>query len=209
MEVYTIPTGTLRANCYIAAAQDGSAAVIDPGADVPMLLDFLQTHSLTVRHILLTHGHADHIGGADALRSATGAPISIHELDRRCTDTGYSLAEQCGYPFCPFLPDTLLHDGDCISLGDETLTVLHTPGHSPGGVCYIHEKDRILFSGDTLFCYTAGRTDFPGGSFDTLMESLQKLRDLEGDYTVYPGHERATTLEHERKRNYFMRRLGK
>ena len=105
--------------------------------------------------------------------------------------------------------DRLLSDGEEIHLGETVLSVLHTPGHTKGGVCYIDYQDRLIFSGDTLFCLTAGRTDFPGGSFEELMASLITLRNLPGDYIVYPGHNRATTLEHERVRNRYMRRIGK
>ena len=105
--------------------------------------------------------------------------------------------------------DRLLSDGVVIHLGDTVLSVLHTLGHTKGGVCYIDYQDRLIFSGDTLFCLTAGRTDFPGGSFEELMASLITLRNLPGDYIVYPGHNRATTLEHERVRNRYMRRIGK
>ena len=208
MNVYTLPTGAFAANCYVLCTGT-EAAVIDPGACSTALLKLLDDNGLHVTQILLTHGHADHITGAPALRERTGAPISIHQLDAPCTDGGWSLADECGYPPVHFKADRLLQDGDTIAVGDDTLTVLHTPGHSPGGVCFLHEKDRLLFTGDTLFCLTAGRTDFPGGDTATLMQSLCRLRNLDGDWRVYPGHERATTLEAERKRNFYMRRLGK
>ena len=208
MEVYTFATGTFAANCYVVT--DGKkAAVIDPGDCSPALLSFIRDNDLHVMQILLTHGHADHITGAPQLRECTGAPISIHALDAPCTDGPLSLAEECGYPPVHFQADRLLQEGDTISVGKETLTVLHTPGHTPGGVCFLHENDRLLFSGDTLFCLTAGRTDLPGGDSAALMQSLDRLRKLEGDYKVYPGHERTTSLDAERKRNFYMRRLGK
>ena len=208
MNVYTLPTGAFAANCYVVSSGT-EAAVIDPGDCSQELLSYLREHGLHVSQILLTHGHADHITGAPALRELTGAPISIHTLDAPCTDGPLSLAKECGYPIVHFTADRLLQDGDTVCVGDDTLTVLHTPGHSPGGVCFLNEKDRLLFSGDTLFCLTAGRTDFPGGDMTALMQSLSRLRNLDGDLCVYPGHERATTLEAERKRNFYMRRLGK
>lgn len=207
MEVYTLPIGSYGTNCYVAVDESGRAAVIDPGLDTPELQRLLREKTTAVDAILLTHGHADHISGAAALRDQTGAPIGIHTLDDEYTDGPLCMANECGYPFAPFRADRLLEDGDTVSFGGETMTVLHTPGHTPGSVCFLHEGDRVLFTGDTLFCLTAGRTDFPRGSHDDLMQSLRRLRDLDGDYVVYPGHERATRLDRERTRNFFMRRL--
>ena len=207
MEVYKLPLGPFGTNCYVAVDENGRAAVIDPGLYAPELQTLLREKTAAVETILLTHGHADHISGAAALREATGAPISIHTLDNDFTDGPLCMADECGYPFAPFRADRLLEDGDTVAFGKETMTVLHTPGHTPGSVCFLHGDDRVLFSGDTLFCLTAGRTDFPRGSHDDLMQSLRRLRDLDGDFTVYPGHERATRLDAERKRNFFMRRL--
>jgi glyoxylase-like metal-dependent hydrolase (beta-lactamase superfamily II) len=210
MQVYTIPLGSFGTNCYVAVDADGKAAVIDPGLFASELLRLLREKTTGVELILLTHGHADHISGAAALRDQTGAGICIHTLDGPFTDSDdLCMAAECGYPFAPFRADRLLSEGDTVSFGRETMTVLHTPGHTPGSVCFLHAGDRVLFSGDTLFCLTAGRTDFPRGSHADLMRSLRRLRDLEGDYTVYPGHERATHLDAERKRNFFMRRLEK
>ena len=207
MEVYKLPLGPFGTNCYVAVDENGRAAVIDPGLYAPELQTLLREKTAAVETILLTHGHADHVSGAAALRETTGAPISIHTLDNDFTDGPLCMADECGYPFAPFRADRLLEDGDTVAFGKETMTVLHTPGHTPGSVCFLHGDDRVLFSGDTLFCLTAGRTDFPRGSHDDLMQSLRRLRDLDGDFTVYPGHERATRLDAERKRNFFMRRL--
>ena len=207
MQVFTMPLGPLQTNCYLLADDNGIGAVVDPGLYTPALADLIAQHTTQIALILLTHGHADHISGAKTLRDETGAPICIHALDNDYTDSPLCMAADCGCPYNPFRADRLLGDGDTVTFGSETLSVLHTPGHAPGGVCYIHEADRVIFSGDTLFCLTAGRTDFPRGSYDDLMASLRRLRDLAGDYTVYPGHERATHLDAERKRNFFMRRL--
>ena len=209
MQVYTLPLGAYQANCYVLIDADGAAAVVDPGECAPELMALLHDKTASVEQILLTHGHADHISGAAALRELTGAGICIHALDDSFTDSDLCMARDCGYAFAPFKADRLLSDGDTVRFGRETLRALHTPGHTPGGVCYLHDADRVLFSGDTLFCLTAGRSDFPRGSYDDLMRSLARLRDLPGDWKVYPGHERATTLDAERRRNFFMRRLGK
>ncbi len=208
--VDSLALGPVSANTYIVTDDaTGETAVIDAGACTDELLDKLKGKN--VRYILLTHGHYDHILGVPALKAHTGAEVLIHKADADCFwDTEKSLASfDHSFSQTPMKADRLLSDGEEIHLGETVLSVLHTPGHTKGGVCYIDYQDRLIFSGDTLFCLTAGRTDFPGGSFEELMASLITLRNLPGDYIVYPGHNRATTLEHERVRNRYMRRIGK
>lgn len=208
--VDSLALGPVSANTYIVTDDaTGETAVIDAGACTNELLDKLKGKN--VRYILLTHGHYDHILGVPALKAHTGAEVLIHKADADCFwDTEKSLASfDHSFSQTPMKADRLLSDGEEIHLGETVLSVLHTPGHTKGGVCYIDYQDRLIFSGDTLFCLTAGRTNFPGGSFEELMASLITLRNLPGDYIVYPGHNRATTLEHERVRNRYMRRIGK
>lgn len=208
--VDSLALGPVSANTYIVTDDaTGETAVIDAGACTDELLDKL--NGKNVRYILLTHGHYDHILGVPALKAHTGAEVLIHKADADCFwDTEKSLASfDHSFSQTPMKADRLLSDGEEIHLGETVLSVLHTPGHTKGGVCYIDYQDRLIFSGDTLFCLTAGRTDFPGGSFEELMASLITLRNLPSDYIVYPGHNRATTLEHERVRNRYMRRIGK
>lgn len=210
VSVSCFPMGPIKANTYILTdASSGKTAVIDAGGCTPECKQALAGKD--VQYILLTHGHFDHILGVAEFKALTGAEVCIHEADAAClTDEAVSL---CSWEYpgrqTAVPADQLLKDGDVIELGETKLTVLHTPGHTKGGVCYVDYENRLLFSGDTLFCLTAGRTDFPGGDDMELMSSLIRLRNLDGDFKVYPGHNRATTLESERTRNRYMRRIGK
>ena len=160
----------------------------------------------TVDKILLTHGHFDHIGGVAAVKAATGAKVVISAEDApMLTSSRKSLAAFSFLSQAPAQADILVQDGDTVTLGNTVFTVLATPGHTPGGVCYITEH--CIFSGDTLFFCSCGRTDFPGGSSREIMDSLQKLAALPGDYTVYPGHDRFSTLNFERQHNPYMKKL--
>lgn len=210
LTVETIPQGPVQANTHILTdTATGKIAVVDAGDCTDALKDRLNGKS--VEYILLTHGHFDHILGIAALKALTGAEICIHKADADClSDEEKSLCSwECAGQQTPIQADRLLHDGDEIRLGETVLHVLHTPGHTKGGVCYADYENRILLTGDTLFCLTAGRTDFPGGSDEELLASLIRLRNLDGDFTVYTGHNRATTLEFERTRNRYMRRIGR
>lgn len=208
LSIDTIILGPVSANTYIVTdEQSGETAIVDAGDFNEDLKNLIGNKK--VKYILLTHGHFDHILGVYDLKQYTNANIAIHELDADClSDEQKSLCawERPGIQK-PVSADILLHDGDTLTLGQTQIKVMHTPGHTRGGVCYIIEKDRIIFSGDTLFCLTAGRTDFDGGSAQELMASLIKLRALNGDYTVYTGHNRSTTLEFERTHNRYMRRM--
>lgn len=210
LTVETIPQGPVQANTHILTdTATGKIAVVDAGDCTDTLKDRL--NGTSVEYILLTHGHFDHILGVAALKALTGAEICIHAADADCLlDEEKSLCSwECAGQQTPIQADRLLHDGDKIVLGESVLHVLHTPGHTKGGVCYADYENRILLTGDTLFCLTAGRTDFPGGSDEELLASLIRLRNLDGDFTVYTGHNRATTLEFERTRNRYMRRIGR
>lgn len=209
MKVSVFPSGAYLTNCYAAYDDNGNTVIIDPGAYSDELISFISQNCLNVTHIVLTHGHADHICGAEQLRSLTNAKIAIHTLDApRLKSSKACLADDCGYAFSPFTPDILLNDGDVLTVGDMVYNVMHTPGHSEGSICLLENKERVIFSGDTLFYTTIGRTDFKGGNHSDMIESLKALYRLDGDYSVYPGHERSTTLQRERERNFYMRKLG-
>ncbi len=201
-----ITSGSLDEHIYILGA-DGTndVVVIDPGEAKPAL-DALQKDGRNCVAVLLTHGHFDHIGGVRALKDAYNAPIHIHEADANMLKSNrMSLAVLTGSLVKPVEPDVLLHGGETLALAGLTLDVIHTPGHTKGGVCYALKSDRKLFVGDTLFLEGSGRTDFPGGSEKELYHSIaDKLFSLEGDFDVYCGHEEETTLEHERKNNPFV-----
>lgn len=206
---YRFPIGPLQANCYVLIDKKSKeAAVIDPGDCTEELVDLLQGEEVNkVKYILLTHGHLDHILGVTRVKAAANAQVAIHENDALWLtepDSNLSITD-LPYEPQPCVPDILLHDGDKLYLGETEIEVLSTPGHSKGSVCYKCED--LIFSGDTLFCMTYGRTDFPGGSESDMRYSFEKLMALPGDYTVLPGHNRATTLSFERTHNRFLRRM--
>ena len=200
------------ANTYlIEDEKSGEAAIVDPAWYGEIVKNVLEEKNIKLKYVLLTHGHFDHILGAYGLQKEKGVKVVIHESDAdHLLDPKKSLCEgNFPEPQYPVTADITLKDGDVIKLGDEEIKVMSTPGHTNGSVCYILENDRVILSGDTLFCMTAGRTDFPDGSDEKMINSLKKLIALDGDYTVLPGHNRATTLESERKRNWYIRRMVK
>lgn len=217
MIIRTLEVGMLQTNCYLVVsdrareAADGGcpfasgrrpAAIIDPGDDSDLILDALDELDATVGMILLTHFHFDHIMAAPELLRETGAPLAIHEDEAALLADPPALF-RFARPDTPRLrADRLLHDGDEVVIGDITLQVLHTPGHSPGGVSFYAATEGVVFCGDTLFAEGVGRTDFPGSSTDRLVRSIhERLFTLPDDTMVYPGHGPSTTIGHERRAN--------
>ncbi len=204
MKVLYFSVGELGTNCYIAYAADGQAVVIDPAADAKRILDTVKINNLTVRFVLLTHAHFDHIAAAATVCDATGAPLCVGAADAPL------LADACRNLSAYFAPqqavtltaDRLLREGDAIAVGNDCLTVMETPGHTPGSVCYL--GDGVLFAGDTLFAGSIGRTDLPEGDMTTLRQSLARLAALPEDYTVYPGHGASTSLDTEKRANPYL-----
>ncbi len=204
MNVTYFSVGQLGTNCYIVYADNGQAVVIDPGDDAQKILNTVNFHHLTVSAVLLTHAHFDHILAAQAVCAATGAMLCVGAGDAAMLgDAGRNLSAMV-FPerAVALTADRLLREGDTVLVGDETLMVLETPGHTLGGVCY--QGDGVLFSGDTLFAGSIGRTDLPDGNMATLRRSLMRLASLDGDYTVYAGHGEATTLAHEKRANPYL-----
>lgn len=188
-------------NTYIITDEEtGETAVVDPSLPEEILIEKLNAEN--VKYVLLTHGHFDHIGGVNFVKEKTGAKVVIHKEDEEmlCDKN-----KNYGTDSTPIYADILVEDGTELMLGKSKITVMHTPGHTKGGVCYIFPDDRIIFSGDTLFRLTAGRTDLYGGDARTELMSLARIAELEGDYKVFPGHDDATTLNFEREYNRYMR----
>ena len=203
MIIQALTVGPIMANCYIVGCErTKTAAVIDPGGDAPDILMALAKSQLTVKYLLNTHGHFDHVGANKEMKDATGAELLIHALDAPMISQRSPMSFGMGGGD-PVPADRTIKDGDTISFGDITLTVIHTPGHTPGGVSFY--MDKAVFVGDTLFAGSIGRTDFPGGSFETLKNSIQqKLFTLGDDVVVYPGHMGVTRIGEERKYNPFV-----
>jgi hydroxyacylglutathione hydrolase len=191
MDIKQIPMGPIGANCYLILDGAGHGAVVDPGG--AEALGHIKALGITVDAILLTHAHYDHTGGVPALRAALGCTVYLHPGDR--VKLGDQLMPDIG-------PTADYDDGDKIKAGGLEIEVIHTPGHTPGGVTL--KAGDALFTGDTLFRGSMGRTDLPGGSYEVIMNSLKKLGALEGDYRVFSGHDAATTLAHERCGNYYL-----
>ena len=205
MKIIQLEVGSLGTNCYITYCENTKKAVIiDPGGDAAKILAAVSREGLLVEAIINTHGHADHVLANVKVQEATGAPIWIHSADADMLGSGSrNLSAFLGGATSCGKADRLLTDGEVLPIGDFSLTVLHTPGHTPGGISLLFDK--TVFVGDTLFAESIGRTDFPGGSYSQLINSIQtKLMTLDDEVKAYPGHGPATTIGWERRQNPFI-----
>jgi len=197
MLIRTLPVGPIETNCYVVSDENTpDCAVIDPGAEAAKILDYIESFKLKCKHVLLTHAHFDHVGAVPEILEETGAKLYMHEKDN-----GVPIGSE-PYGFNAPADTVFIKEGDIIEVGPLKFRVMETPGHTPGGVCFICQNS--IFSGDTLFSGSRGRTDFAMGSTKDLMASLYRLCQLKEDYDVYPGHMGSTSLEKEKRYNYFM-----
>ncbi|MBP5466150.1 MAG: MBL fold metallo-hydrolase [Clostridia bacterium] len=201
MRLYHLSSGPLRVNTYFLVDENSREAVcIDGGENYGLIKKTEREKGFTVKHLLLTHAHFDHAGNAAALQK-DGATIYASEQEADKLKNGGTLAGNFGRVFAPLTADVILKDGDILDLVGVKIEVILTAGHTDGSLTY--KTGDMLFTGDTLFYESVGRTDFPTGDRNALIQSVQKLFALPNDYKVYPGHEEFTTLSHERKYNFF------
>ena len=195
LKVYAMALGAYQTNCYIIHDENNkNCCVIDPGYDADVILDKLASLGLTLEAILLTHGHFDHVGAVKELAAETGCEVYIHPDD---------LSMPPMMTAGPLYYTKTYAEGTQLNLAGLEIAVLHTPGHTPGSVCLLCET--TIFSGDTLFQGSCGRTDLPGGDWATITKSLKRLAALEGNFWVFSGHGGSTTLRDEKKYNPYMR----
>lgn len=211
-EIISIPVGALEVNCYIVWDTDTrEGVIIDPGADASEIEAAVREEGVKVRCVINTHGHFDHVGADGEMKAAFGVPVAIHPADAALMADAHEHGIFFGVntPRQPE-PDILLEDGQEVEFGPLKLKVIHTPGHTRGGVCLYMEDGKVLFTGDTLFAGSVGRTDFEGGSMEDLMSSITgKLLPLGVDVRVLPGHGPESTIGEEREVNPFLSGLKK
>jgi len=203
--IETLEVGPIGSNCYIVGSEsDKVGMIIDPGEEADTILETVRDLELEIKYIVLTHGHGDHIGALKEVKEATGAEVAIHTDDARFLQGGQSMGMFGISRPAPPPPDRLLKGGDSIELDGLRFLVLHTPGHTPGGICLLGEG--VVFTGDTLFNFGIGRFDTPGGDGRQLITNIHtKLMVLPDSTKVYPGHGPATTIGTERTWNPFLR----
>jgi glyoxylase-like metal-dependent hydrolase (beta-lactamase superfamily II) len=206
MLIERLVVGMLQSNCYLLGCEETKEGIIiDPGGDGPLILDRVKELGLTIKYIVNTHGHIDHIAANRPVKESTGAQIAIHEDDAEWLETDQgAYARMLGVTSPGPAADVLLKEGDEISFGKESLRVIHTPGHSLGGISLV--ADGVVFCGDTLFADGVGRVDLPGGSWEILMDSIKnRLFTMPDDVTAYTGHGPPTTIGRERQFNPWFR----
>lgn len=207
VSIQQMNVGALGVNCYIVINdQLKEAVVVDPGGHAHAIADNLKKQDLKLAAIFLTHAHFDHADGAEELQKLMGGKIYAHEEERRTLeDPRVNMSNMMGMGGISYKADIFVKDGQVLDIAGFSFEVIHTPGHTEGGCCYYMKDQKILLSGDTLFCTSIGRTDFPGGSYGTLLRSIkEKLFPLPDDVKVLPGHEGTTYIGYERDHNPFL-----
>lgn len=205
MKILQLVLGPLETNAYIVWCPETlESVIIDPADEADRILEEIKSRGLTLKKILLTHAHGDHIGAVDALRKATGAPVAQHESEKEfLLNPGLNLSIMFGEAIKTAEAEEFLNDGDVVLFGKEKLKVLYTPGHTPGGLSFL--GDGVCFTGDLIFQESVGRTDFPDSSYDQLADSIMlKILVLPSETTLYSGHGPKTTVDHEMKSNPFL-----
>jgi hydroxyacylglutathione hydrolase len=209
MKIDRLILGAYQTNCYVLRNSETATdcLIVDPGLQAGELIDFLQEHRLNPLAVVLTHGHIDHMAGVAELRQDyPDVKVYIHKLDAgMLTEPQHNLSALAGVMFKTKPADIVIEDKNAIDEANVRLEVLHTPGHTPGGICLYSEDQGIVFTNDTLFADSIGRTDFPRGSMAQLLGSIRdRLFTLPGETKVYPGHGPATTIAHEKTHNPFL-----
>lgn len=205
MEFIRIPAGVYAANCYIIYSEIArEGIVVDPGGDAEIILGKIDENKLSIKYIVLTHGHGDHMGGVIELNKSLNVPVLVHEADKELMEDGNkNMSVIMSFGSLEFSPDVLLKDGDVIEFGDLNAEVIHTPGHTKGCIC-LKIQDH-LFTGDTLFKGSIGRTDLFSGDYDTIIRSIrEKILPLDDNIIVLPGHGASSTIGEEKKYNPYL-----
>ncbi len=205
MNIETIVVGEFQVNCFIIWGESKRAIIIDPGDNPELIINFIEKQGLEVASYMLTHGHMDHISTLAELYQAKPAPIGLHPADAAWAFT--DLNQMLPFYSTPTAPAEIarsLEDGQRWEDGGLKYSIIATPGHTPGGVCFHFNDDNALIVGDTLFAGSVGRTDLPGGDSRVLKKSLDRLSTLSDELVVYPGHGPSTTIGHEKRTNFFM-----
>lgn len=209
LKVHCIAVGDFEANCFVAWKDPDKAVIIDPGGEVETIAGFLQDRNLTPCAYLLTHGHVDHVSGISGLCERYPAWIGMHPADLLWAfKSSNAMPPFYSAPEIPRCDIQGIDDDQKLTLGNLVFRVLLTPGHSPGSVCFLVTAEHALFTGDTLFAGSVGRTDFAGGNPRAMTESLRRISQLPGETIIYPGHGPKSTIEDEKRTNFFLRNLG-
>ena len=205
LRVESIIVGSFQTNCYLVG-NGKKGVIIDPGDDFPKIKNLIEKYNIEIKKIILTHGHIDHIAAVSQVKDFTQAPVLIHAADAdMLTSAEANLSASTENAFVAGKADELVSEGDIIEAGGLSFRVLHTPGHTPGGISLVTRGEEMVFTGDALFWGSIGRTDLPGGNHEVLMDSIRtKLLGLPDNTIVYPGHGPETTIGHERIINPFL-----